>query len=1105
MNVLIVSQCHKNALRQTQRILDQFAERKGDRTWQTAITAQGLDTLRRLLKKSARKNTAVACHWIRGKDYSELLWIVGNTSQFSPRGTVPTNTTQRDILRKYDENDWHSAEEIHLLAAIAALFHDFGKANSTFQKKLSSKKAIADPLRHEWVSLRLFEAFVGDDDDQEWVRRLAELPDSPNVEWVDRVIRDGEGERNLSPFKKLKPLARAVAWLIISHHRLPTKLIGSNEPKLKTLQNLPGGINEDWCGSHISTDGLNANELKQKVALIRGCWQFKQPVPFTVDAWKKRVRKQAQRILSRPKLFDESWLSGNTYVLHVSRLVLMLADHHYSSLTDFKLREKVPPGYPLIANTLRDTGEPNQTLDEHLIGVERHAGRIAHALTRMERQFPSITRHKGFTRRSSNPFFQWQNKAFELGTVLRQKSKEQGFFGINMASTGRGKTLANGRIMYGLSDQAYGARFTIALGLRTLTLQTGEAYRHQLGLGADDLSILVGGHRVRELHEHNESVKAQQEQDRLEHNGAESMQSLLPDGSHVYYEGSLDEGPLSAWIDKTKGVSSLLSAPILTCTIDHLMPATESTRGGHQIAPMLRLMTSDLVLDEPDDFGVEDLPALTRLVHWAGLLGSRILLSSATLPPSIVQGLFEAYAEGRRLYQMNRGKPGQALNICTAWFDEFGVHSDEHSEPDPFMEAHNDWVKKRVMALSKVHEVRRLAHISPVPIAAGTDEDELNRTFASLLLDQSISLHKHHYAVDPQTEKKVSFGLIRMANINPLVQVTRALAQLDVELDYRLHLCCYHSRHPMIMRSNIERRLDFFLNRQDPNRIFDSHDLRSTLNRHPESNHLFIVLATAVAEVGRDHDYDWAIVEPSSMRSIIQLAGRVRRHRSGSVETSNIHLLDTNIRSLHHPIGKATYCKPGFEQADHFLLQNSHALSDILTAEQVAAIDSRPRVMERSDPKPRTNLVDLEHDHLRAIMIGDSSETNRKLAANNWWRTRSHLSGELQRMQPFRYDPEGRERYVFLYDEDSGEETFNRFEMDGSLTPVENLRQQMSFECASNISIWGETNYSRQLEELAEAMEISPTECSVRFGTLELPKRGYEQGWRYHPALGMSR
>ena len=61
MNVLLISQCNKNALKETRRILDQFAERRGDRAWQTPITQAGLDTLRKLLRKTARKNTAVAC------------------------------------------------------------------------------------------------------------------------------------------------------------------------------------------------------------------------------------------------------------------------------------------------------------------------------------------------------------------------------------------------------------------------------------------------------------------------------------------------------------------------------------------------------------------------------------------------------------------------------------------------------------------------------------------------------------------------------------------------------------------------------------------------------------------------------------------------------------------------------------------------------------------------------------------------------------------------------------------------------------------------------------------------------------------------------------
>ncbi|MBX5460226.1 MAG: type I-F CRISPR-associated helicase Cas3, partial [Steroidobacteraceae bacterium] len=189
MNVLFVSQCSKNALKETRRILDQFAERRGERTWQTPITQEGLDTVRRLLRKTARKNTAVACHWIRGRDHSEILWIVGDAKQFNPDGAVPTNTTVRDVLRNRDENDWRSATDIQLLAVMAALFHDIGKASRAFQRKLRDWKA-RDGYRHEWISLRIFEAFVGDDDDAIWLGRLAKLSKARDTAWLDRIVRD---------------------------------------------------------------------------------------------------------------------------------------------------------------------------------------------------------------------------------------------------------------------------------------------------------------------------------------------------------------------------------------------------------------------------------------------------------------------------------------------------------------------------------------------------------------------------------------------------------------------------------------------------------------------------------------------------------------------------------------------------------------------------------------------------------------------------------------------------------------------------------------------------------------------------------------------------
>ncbi|MCG5517424.1 type I-F CRISPR-associated helicase Cas3, partial [Ectothiorhodospira sp. 9100] len=220
MNVLLVSQCSKNALKETRRILDQFAERCGDRTWQTPITQAGLDTLRKLLRKTARKNTAVACHWIRGHDHTELKWIVGDAGRFNLQGTVPTNTTSRDILRRADENDWHTGEDILLLASMGALLHDLGKACEAFQRRLTGKLEGRNLYRHEWISLRLFQAFVGGGDDESWLSRLAEGSDLNVDDWLDGLASDGLDEV-ASPFLTLPPLAAAIGWLLVTHHRLP--------------------------------------------------------------------------------------------------------------------------------------------------------------------------------------------------------------------------------------------------------------------------------------------------------------------------------------------------------------------------------------------------------------------------------------------------------------------------------------------------------------------------------------------------------------------------------------------------------------------------------------------------------------------------------------------------------------------------------------------------------------------------------------------------------------------------------------------------------------------------------------------------------------------
>ena len=1093
MNVLFVSQCSKRALTETRRILDQFAERRGDRSWQTPITQQGLQTVHRMLRKTARKNTAVACHWIRGRNQTDLLWIVGDQRQFNEVGGTPTNTTSRDVRRSGDENDWHHAEDIRLLAQLAALFHDVGKANDAFQKKLTSTQYLADAYRHEWVSLRMFQAFVGaDTQDKDWLQRLATVAGDQGPKLFPAPHRDGkDGQNSPPPLQHLPPLAQVVGWLIVSHHRMPVAPDASRKPtRTKSLQVVERLIQPDWCGS--------AREPEQKQ--IQACWRFSKGVPFASESWRKRTARIAQALLNRSGWVDAPDLD-DPYMLHLSRLALMLADHHYSSLkSEPTLGDK---GFPLYANT--KDGQLNQRLDEHLLGVERAAGAFVARLPDIERRLPRIARHKGFRQRSKDSRFRWQDRAFDLASSLQSRSARQGFFGVNMASTGLGKTLANGRILYALGDPGLGVRFNIALGLRTLTLQTGDAYRDRLHLGSEDMAVLVGGGGVRALHEHQRTADQPQDQapSAWEQAGSESAEALLSEQDFVHFEGSLEDGPLKKWLGNNPQAERLLQAPILVCTIDHLMPAVEGIRGGRQIAPMLRLMTSDLVLDEPDEFGLEDLPALTRLVNWCGMLGSRVLLSSATLPPALVEGLFNAYRAGRSIFQAHRGEPGLPLDICCAWFDEFDAKHGNHQEREGFRTQHDAFVERRIKQLAKA-EQRRRAVIQPLPIQGNRPREDFCRDLAATLREQILSLHGQHAGEDPKTGKRASIGLVRMANIDPLVETARALHALGAPEQTRLHLCVYHSQHPLLVRAGIERRLDRLLNRKNPAALFDDIDMRAWLDQHPEPDQIFVVIATAVAEVGRDHDYDWAVVEPSSMRSIIQLAGRVRRHRPGPCDQPNIYLLDTNLRHLENGIGEPAFRWPGFESED--LKLDSHQLTDLLTDAQLSRTDATARIQERSPLTPSANLVDLEHAALRACMLDDEQFPMLTTPVDRWWTTRAHLTGLLQHKQRFRNDPEGRQRYGLLPDAD-GKIEFRRFERDGSTTGVEALRHEIDLEAAAGprVTFWGEPEYEDALAALAEDLGMDNAQCAKRFGVLDLPAKRAEQGWWYHPALGFSR
>ncbi|MDO6542062.1 type I-F CRISPR-associated helicase Cas3f [Photobacterium sanguinicancri] len=1104
MNILLVSECSKQALPETRRVLDQFAERKGRRTWQTPITYEGLKTLRQLLKKTARRNTAVACHWVRGKNHTELMWVVGNRRKFNLDGSVPTNTTQRDILRSQDENNMNSIQASALMAGIAALFHDFGKGNKLFQQKLKpkSKSKGFEPYRHEWLSCQLFIGFVAGRTDQEWLEHLgtvSENDDKPLIEGCDPTQSVSFTDLSQSP------LAQSIVWLILSHHRLPKCLGDGPKQDLNDVDSWLTGFGANWNALNHCIDKFTPAE---RVAVI----VFPHGTPMRSYKWRSKAKELAKRALNQANLAEYASLD-KAFPLHIARMALMLADHAYSSGEPNTYWQD--EGYNANANTYRETGKPKQKLDEHCVGVAHNAYILARTIPKLRGVMPAITNHKGFKRRSKISKFRWQDKAYDCAYSIAEQTELQGFFGVNMASTGQGKTFANARIMYGLSNPTIGCRFSVALGLRTLTLQTGDALQQRLNLDTDDLAVHIGSQAVKELFYKQKQQEELEKSERASEGGSESEQ-IFAEHEYVRYDGEIDNQYLHRWLENKGAVHKLVSAPLSVSTIDHIIPVSEGVTGGQQIAPMLRLLTSDLVLDEPDDFSLEDDPALARLVYFSGLLGSRVLLSSATLPPALVTHLFACYQSGRAQYNQVFGQQIEQPVSC-AWFDEFGVKSSSAGGIAEFRACHDEFTKLRAEKLTKHSE--HLHKGDWLKIAeTKLPPHQVIETFANTVFQGITQLAAEHKTVSElqgSKGKTVSAGIVRMANIEPLVAVAKHLLATPPPENTRIHYCIYHSQHPLAVRSAIEQQLDGLLqrDRDDLQGVIKAPVVEAALKQYPERHHIFVVLATPVAEVGRDHDYDWAVVEPSSMRSIIQLAGRVQRHRRIEPQSTNILVLNQNVKALKGE-DKAAYSKPGFESKQTFRLSkngpktpclqlSSHDLCLQMEASNLHKISSSPRFVEPDRSQLFVNkqvggFIELEHLAMN-LKLRDTVKP--------WYsNSKAHLFAEFQKQTPFRQSNPSID-YVCMLNELDEEPVFKQWDrVSNELIDSSGFAPFGELLVADSNSIWGAAELPEVIEQLSEWHDTELQETCIQFASVSLRapcENELGKQWLYHPVLGI--
>ncbi|MEC4748224.1 type I-F CRISPR-associated helicase Cas3f [Methylomicrobium sp. Wu6] len=1110
MMVTFVSQCQKKALNRTRRVLDAFANRIGDNTWQTVITEDGLIAVKTLLRKTATKNTAVACHWIRSRSRSELVWVVGNRKRFNAEGVVPVNTTQKNLLNTQWENNWTYLPAIKALVAIAALLHDWGKATFLFQSKLKSTTSKGDPLRHEWISCLLLNALVrqAGSADEAWLQLLI----SGNLD--EQALKNTVIQNASKPLVDLPPLAQLVGWLIVSHHRLPS-LFDKKERDLrdgeskKDLNALMKSITPTW-GYQNKYD--EADYQKRESA----CFEFPKGLLTQSAPWLKQLKKWSARLLQAQSLI-QPLLENGAYrlLLHHARLCLMLGDHYYSSCEADK--DWNSP-LNLYANT--DRHGLKQKLDEHLVRVSDQALKISQTLARFTSEMEAAYDIKALKQKSPDGY-EWQDKAVE--GIKRFKTQHEGlqaqghgWFVVNMASTGCGKTIANAKIMRVLSDDGDSLRYILALGLRTLTLQTGDEYRHRIGLKNDELAVLIGSAAIQELH--GQTRREPNQAPTFEEVGSESLEQLLAE------DLDYSNAPIADFLDVlfpkhqpklAEKHKAFLYKPVLACTIDHIIAATETLRGGKYILPCLRLLSSDLVIDEVDDFDGADLIAIGRLIHLSGMLGRKVMISSATIPPALAEGFFNAYQAGWLLHShFKQTQP----SIACVWVDEFGTHVEQVGHGDSltrcrqYQNLHRQFIGKRVAILAK-QIVKRKAFIVRCEdlYAENSDESSRQQGYFDQIRQAACGLHEHHHTVDEKSGKKVSFGVIRMANISPCVALTQYLLQADWDAGHAPRVMTYHSRQVLLLRHEQEKHLDKVLERKEKPReipkAFDDSIIRQHLDNTAAEHVLFILVATPVEEVGRDHDFDWAVIEPSSYRSIIQLAGRVRRHRRTGIEHANIAVMQYNLKALRRD-GKPAYCRPGYETAKTLKLANHDLCQLVDEAALNQVVNAVPRIQQPETLRPKEQLADLEHQAMHLGLTQYTAKGPQCLQAwlsECWW-----LTALPQQLNRFREsDPDITLHLIWQH----GKTVFCERDERGDFIPrqaMNNIVKSETMPEAMQARLWLDRNYQTVLRLQAEevqtedGLEPAMTASSKRYGEITLPKQeNNDRKWFYSDQLGL--
>lgn len=1016
--IIAVCRSEKKSRTRVASVLDRYFWRIGSRTWRGKASNACLDRVSRELRKSAKRNTAVVIHEIRSSHESRTPIIrIGSRSAFSDEGLVPVASNPAEYKRRRNMSD--TERTVRAVVCIAALFHDLGKATVLFQDKLKRAmkggKPEADSVRHEMFSAAVWDKLFGEVEDEVLTKRLSETTAAHIDLACEEVIQNlvamtakPNGPIGFGFVAREGSLAHLIGMLILTHHRLPE---GDSDFVTPT------------AFRHVSEP--ESAGLNKRLVIAPG-------KPFWHEQWWLDALKVHAEYLvtNRSDVFGEMIL----------RASLMFADHlgsnqkkesefHHEHLANTKLTESKPT-----------RSLPADSLSKHTSRVYKNALKTIDIFFRYKDSFPGIDEAQlpvdvAFPRPSSDKRFLWQCKAAEEARQLC-KSSEGGFFACLLAGTGTGKTraaptiLANAAMADARAERRY-FRVCLALGLRVLATQSAQEYVSDLGFNKQDVAVLVG--------------QAPLDFDKL------SRESLndAPDGS-----GSLLALPSWLQIEGVKGVipeigdsaeedwlrtlslnterglpavcelileaagkrnqngRRLLEPPVLVGTIDHLMDVA-SPVNSRFLVQSVRVSTSDLIIDEIDQFNGEDIAAIGRLIYQSASMGRRVIIMSATLTTDIASALFTSYTAGWSKFakahefqdNVNVLVSGDSVETCFTT-----------TKKTEFLDAFNSCRSSVVKCLETQPISRRSEILEPCSNWLDLVQ-QIDKECARL-----HNLNAFNVASSSGKEFSVSVGLVRLTRISHTASVAAQLSSGKTS-DRMRFVLCLHSQFPRLQRSWIETRLRRALTRKGENSnagvvaLCQAEGLFDKATEQGVCNIEIVVVASPVIETGNDLDFDWAVIDPISTRSIIQTAGRVWRHRPLQRQTLSVSILGRSVVAIEDgelknpgvetPLAKDTkISKPSLRKFEN---RNFKELAGDFDFDY---IDASPVLSEQGS----FPLRDAEQE-LRLKLLRSESDSPEAPLGRYLQRTNARLNWAISKSRQFRRSSRGTVLFKLIGDD----------------------------------------------------------------------------------------